>query len=138
MFRVLLVAPIFLNGRRKTSHHQLRDLIGHVHDGCLMLMPVLFQAAPSNIIASARVRHGREALGCESPAPLALIHHLGVLAITKWIACAMRSQKGISFKSAFLTLHEVAYSLKGFCHFNCKFLLDLFQTFFKESMISQW
>jgi hypothetical protein len=50
----------------------------------------------------------------------------------------MRSQKGISFKSAFLTLHEVAYSLKGFCHFNCKFLLDLFQSFFKESMISQW
>lgn len=88
------------------------------------------------VVASTGIRHGREALRGEAAASLALVHHLGVLAIAERVTTAsVGGEEGIAPKAgAVLTPHDVSHSLNGLSHLNCEFLFNILQPLFKDGI----
>jgi len=92
------------------------------------------------IVASTGVRHGREALRGEATASLALVHHLGVLAIAERVSTAsVGGEEGIAPEAAaVLTPHDVTYSLNGLSHLNSEFLFNVLQPLLKDGIAPKW
>ena len=109
-----------------------------------MLVKITLLHAASDqwvIVASAGVRHGREALRGEATASLALVHHLGVLAIAERVSTApsVGGEEGVAPEAAaVLTPHDVTDSLYGLSHLNCEFLFNVLQPLLKDGIAPEW
>ena len=88
------------------------------------------------VVASTGIRHGREALRGEAAASLALVHHLGVLAIAERVTTAsVGGEEGIAPEAAaVLTPHDVSHSLNGLSHLNSEFLFNILQPLLKDGI----
>ena len=108
----------------------------------LVKIPLLHAASDQGVIvASAGVRHGREALRGEATASLALVHHLRVLAIAERVstAASVGGEEGIAPEAAaVLTPHDVADSLNGLSHLNCEFLFNVLKPLLKDGIAPKW